>query len=551
MTDEIIIRFSVKDDGTPQIEKLNKKLGETREVNRSLVPALEGAKAGISSFMSANAALLAVLAAIALAIGKGIKDFMEYGDSVRQLSMISGESVENSSRFIQVLDDFEISAQDALQATRALTNNGLKPNITTLAALSDKYRSLTSAEEKNKFILDNLGRSGLQWVEILNKGSEAILQQGDAVADGLILTQEQLDQQLALKVAQDSLSDSWQAFTYEVLPPLIEGLTTVVDAFNFWIGVVEKTSEGMSFLDASKLTLQEMDLAKAARIASEEFQGQATSLEDIVDPAKAAADALQEISDKNKALLSLTEKLGDFQKNYEEDHLQAVEAVADAQERLNEAVAEYGATSDEALDASEELLGTQEALQELEASWHESTQRMMYDMIVTKLSVDGLTDAEFEAAIQIGVTYGVFSQATADMAREMNSTADAIVNGIHQTERLGQEMEEAARKAQKVAAGMAAYHASERDRGGSSGTPTRDSGGPGVAGQSYMIGVGAQPEMFIPNTNGMFIPNADRYLSNNNSGNNTTIIIHNPAKEAAETSVRKTLKNLSYLGVAA
>lgn len=35
---------------------------------------------------------------------------------------------------------------------------------------------------------------------------------------------------------------------------------------------------------------------------------------------------------------------------------------------------------------------------------------------------------------------------------------------------------------------------------------TRDSGGPGMAGASYLIGTGAQPELFVPNTAGRFFP---------------------------------------------
>src|SRR5690348_11942794 len=121
MTDEIIIRFSVKDDGTPQIEKLNQTLGKTKEATKSLVPGLESAKAGVTSFISANAALIAVLTAVGVVVGKSLKDFMAYGDSVRQIGLLSGESAEKSSQFLQVLDDYEISAQDALLATRALT----------------------------------------------------------------------------------------------------------------------------------------------------------------------------------------------------------------------------------------------------------------------------------------------------------------------------------------------------------------------------------------------------------------------------------------------
>lgn len=40
--------------------------------------------------------------------------------------------------------------------------------------------------------------------------------------------------------------------------------------------------------------------------------------------------------------------------------------------------------------------------------------------------------------------------------------------------------------------------------------PTMDKGGRGAAGQPYMIGRGAQPEVFIPDSAGTFIPNADQ-----------------------------------------
>jgi hypothetical protein len=76
----------------------------------------------------------------------------------------------------------------------------------------------------------------------------------------------------------------------------------------------------------------------------------------------------------------------------------------------------------------------------------------------------------------------------------------------------------------------------------------RDSGGPGFAGTPYMIGTGAQPEIFVPDTNGTFIPNADKKLG---GGSVYNIVVNNPKKETAENSIRSALKNLSYMGVAA
>jgi TP901 family phage tail tape measure protein len=46
----------------------------------------------------------------------------------------------------------------------------------------------------------------------------------------------------------------------------------------------------------------------------------------------------------------------------------------------------------------------------------------------------------------------------------------------------------------------------------------RDNGGPGIAGRPYMIGAGAQPEVFIPQTNGNFIPNFDELFGTSGGG---------------------------------
>lgn len=51
----------------------------------------------------------------------------------------------------------------------------------------------------------------------------------------------------------------------------------------------------------------------------------------------------------------------------------------------------------------------------------------------------------------------------------------------------------------------------------------RDSGGFGYAGGAYMIGTGAQPELFVPSSNGYFIPNADRALAGAGGGGRVTI----------------------------
>lgn len=67
--------------------------------------------------------------------------------------------------------------------------------------------------------------------------------------------------------------------------------------------------------------------------------------------------------------------------------------------------------------------------------------------------------------------------------------------------------------------------------------PSRDSGGRGTAGQPYMIGRGAQPEVFIPDSAGTFIPNADQM-----GGQSLTINIE--ARDVgAEARIRDMINN--------
>lgn len=74
--------------------------------------------------------------------------------------------------------------------------------------------------------------------------------------------------------------------------------------------------------------------------------------------------------------------------------------------------------------------------------------------------------------------------------------------------------------------------------------PRKAMGGSVFAGTPYTVGEHGI-ETFIPNTNGTIIPNNKQA---NGSGQNITINITNPKREAAEDSVRQSLKSLSYMG---
>lgn len=68
---------------------------------------------------------------------------------------------------------------------------------------------------------------------------------------------------------------------------------------------------------------------------------------------------------------------------------------------------------------------------------------------------------------------------------------------------------------------------------------SRDFGGFGHAGEAYMIGGGAKPELFVPETNGTFIPNIDRVLNAAANGGNTNIYVQVPAEAMTNEAAAK------------
>lgn len=290
---------------------------------------------------------------------ESIRATLDYANQVRNLSLISGESAEETSRFVQVLDDFKITADDAMTATRALTKNGLTPNIKTLADLSDQYLKLNNAQERNEFVLKNLGRAGLEWTEVLSRGREEILAMGDAVDQNLILNQQALDQAREYEIALDNWDDSVQALKISIGSELLPILT----------GLMEGSQAG----------------ARALEILREQGEFASTS---NVHYSAALAQARQEQDAMNQAMLD--------GKN--------------VMDQLNPTIAETGSSY-------QEIVGL---MQQVGAASEEQLRKLAYNNLLAKLSVDGLTESEAALAEQAGISLGIFDASSAGIAKSLD-----------------------------------------------------------------------------------------------------------------------------------
>lgn len=530
---------------------------------------------------------------------------LEYNEQIKNLSRNTGLAAEEASQLFQAADDVRISYQSLSTAMRIAQKEGVDVSIDGMARLADEYVKLQPGVERTQFLLDKFGRSGLEMGKLLSLGADGVRDLALSTQEGLIVTEEAIkandEYRFALDAFNDQVMELKVSIGNELLPVMTKMLLGLAKQKEIQAEANRLMTEGIAknreqALSMAAATIQaaaaEEVMARNVEGATDVLDENSSALEDnkaalreADDALKAYQDQLAEMSKSNMDAERFIQSYADSQKKYVEDHQAAAKRLQDAIVKGDQ----------------EAIAAAREGIQELEATWHESTQRMIYDMVMAKLSVDGLTDAEFKAAQQLAVTMGIRSQADADAAIEMMEKANAIVAGIQAQEEVSREkaamdaellaLEEAKKQAagettnvtvaganESASAVSEVTAATEREiqaqgvlqeqikrtaanyalmaaaanriktsTSGGGGGMLRDSGGHGVAGKPYMIGTGAQPELFVPQTNGTFIPNADKGMGGDTVYN---IVVNNPKRETAENSMRAELVRLSYLGVA-
>jgi len=301
----------------------------------------------------------------------GLKDAVkvtqQYAGEVRDLALISGQGAEEASRLLQVLDDFEISATDVNAAVKAMTKEGLTPNVETIAQLSDQYLQLNDAQAKNEFILKNLGRSGLQWVNVLNQGSSAILALNAGVNSSLILTDENIRKTEEYRLAVDSMGDSWQAIKVEVGMEAIPILSGAMDQLN---GNIQESG--------ALLGLLKFGWDDIFRIFSDG--------DEVIDSATASYIAMGE------ALASTTNPALEITKENYKDIISSARTLGEVTD--------------------------------------ENVKKAAFNMLQLKLAADGVISEEDAAVLeQSGVALGVMDQKSIDATKSMDKLTDQVAAG--------------------------------------------------------------------------------------------------------------------------
>ena len=565
-TETVQIPIEILDKATANARKVGNALEDVGRSSERSSKGLASARMAWTELNSAIGVATTVINIASRVMQATYGEYAKYAEQVRNLSLVSGQSAEETSRFIQVLDDYKISADDAMTATRTLTQQGYAPSIQTLAKLSDQYLKLNTAEEKNKFVIDNLGRSGLQWVEVLNKGSEALLKQGAAVDKNLILSQKQLDDTRKLELAWDSFGDELDGFNNLLGAELAPILTEFVNSWiwatrvaGIYFDAIENGTAGqLDLFDVLRDTAQEV--ARESDALLENAKASEKNTEATLENAEAQEKAAEETSKRLSGLIGLINQMQGAEEDYTEKSKDLAKERADAEHEL----IELWADADEARrkgqpvgeDLQENINNAIIKLDELKAKEAElaeerQTQHLQFmsNLLAEELARDGWTQEEFDAFAEQQQAWGLWSADVVEEAKAAWQEVEKIrdhIEGIPSSKTITiTTVEQAVRMTQSQTLGGYAYGTAQYNR---IAHPGRDSGGYGVAGQPYVINPIAAPEVFIPSSSGTFVPNADKKGLLQTGGTEYNITIYNPVAQAAEASVQSALKKMSYLG---
>lgn len=390
--------------------------------------------------LTSGGAFEALTSAIVQFGKKSVEATVEYANEVRKLSQVSGQSAEETSRLIQLSDDFKISTGDLTVAMRKLTAEGLTLNVDTLAKLSDEYLRLNPGQERAAFLMEKFGRQGVKFAEIMQQGGASIRNLNDNIDSNLILTSDAITQAREYEKAMDSWGEQTDKLQYAIGVGLLPALTAMIDEAN------RRIDEGGIF-DKRKLIpiigfwFQLTDSWQGATNIIKNMQPEVTDLSNRFDEMnpimketnenlEQLAELEKEVSKANLETLSTIDQVAQAEKDYSET------SVSLTQERMN-IEAEYAAerkagwkeTSDRAMEYKGKIAELDAKVDENAKKHAEATQSIIADNLLKILSVDGLTTAELNQYLSVEVAMGRITEKDKAMAESQQALIDAFITG--------------------------------------------------------------------------------------------------------------------------
>jgi hypothetical protein len=185
-------------------------------------------RATTSQAQAALGTLSRVFEAIYQDVKKAVDEYSRYAFEIGKAAKLTGITAEEMSRLAQAADDAFVSQEALTRAFQMALKNGFTPTIDNLAKLSDELLAMENPSDRAAAAAKIFGRGWAEIAPFILQGGDAIRKSTDAIADGLIVTDKSVEENIKYKQAVDNLNDQMQALSYTAGKTLVPALTQVL-----------------------------------------------------------------------------------------------------------------------------------------------------------------------------------------------------------------------------------------------------------------------------------------------------------------------------------
>lgn len=313
--------------------------------------------------------------AIGDSLGSAMTETVAYTEAMRKAATTTGASVSFVSQFTEAADDQFVS-QEAVIASLGRFSKGLggvtdmeggfnasgkgvaqvledmgvkatdasgkvRPMEELIPALADKFREMGPGVKTTALAIQLFGKQGAEMLPVLLQGSEAMKASMQAAKDmGLAIDQDAVAAVKRLKVAQDSLGDSFTAIERKISLAVIPALADEIEYLNSlssWTALYDYQQK-YSALEQLKQDADKIASAEAASAAQVAALSQtATAAQNSSEQNKALAATAKVLEEQTQANIPTWKEYNDeTQRNIElsNQDAAAVQKNADASDAL-------------------------------------------------------------------------------------------------------------------------------------------------------------------------------------------------------------------------
>jgi hypothetical protein len=362
---------------TADTTKLQKGLGDGKKELGGFSSKLNSTVKELTGFSISQISAAGAVAALVGGVKKAIGDYSSYVEQVDKISMATGMASEETSRLIQVADDFRVDVGALSGALRMALQNGFNPTTEALANLSDRVMKIQDPTKRAAELQKIFGRSWQEMIPFLERGGDAIRAASDGISDGLVVTQSAIETNRKYQESVDNLGDAWTAFKFslvgDILPAIAEALdkqSTAIDTYGK--GYSRALVEGMArAAEATKAwnsdTREAAFAAKYATTANEDYADSdheiAMALQFMGEAAKKAARDLEASTKKMDEQAEAQRNIMDATLDLREAQQGWLDGTGNDVQAALEAAGVKGDAYDKALSAIDQTYGTGLAVQ--------------------------------------------------------------------------------------------------------------------------------------------------------------------------------------------